>query len=64
MTWIVYAAGAWLLLSLLTGLLVGGAVSMEERASTGTGCEPAEGRLRPDAGTVPAPRTSPRVPSH
>ena len=63
MTWIVYGLGAWLLLSLLTGLLIGGAVAMEERVAAGTGDEQAVGLFTAAAGTAPAPRTSSRVPA-
>ena len=58
MIWMLYAAGAWLLVALLLGLVVGGAVAIAERTSTGPGAG-----LTPADGRALEPRTSSRVPA-
>ncbi len=58
MTWMLYAAGAWLLVALLVGLIIGGAVAMAERTPTGTGAG-----LTPADGRALEPRMSSRVPA-
>jgi hypothetical protein len=45
MSWVLIAAVSWLVLSLVLGLLIGGAVAMEERTEPGS--EPAGGSALP-----------------
>jgi hypothetical protein len=71
MTWILGGAAAWLLVSVLAGLVIGTSITVEERAAAMAAESlpwaeergPSDGSVRPAAGRVPGPRTSSRVPA-